>query len=105
MIILVSELIIIVCSIKDVTAADPPVRSPHDRQKILAPNDSFGGDLMEILTLIITMVDDLDKDEYDDCFVKDCDIVLAFPPNTTESTVVWLKERIHRLQAMFQYQH
>ena len=62
MIILVSELIIIVCSVKDVTAADPPVRSPHDRQKILAPNDSFGGDLMEILTLIITMVDDLDKD-------------------------------------------
>ena len=102
MIILVSELIIIVCSIKDVTAADPPVRSPHDRQKILAPNDSFGGDLMEILTLIITMVDDLDND---DCLVKDCDIVLAFPPNTTESTVVWLKERIHRLQATYQYQH
>ena len=57
---------------------------------------------MEILTLIITMVDDLDND---DCLVKDCDIVLAFPPNTAESTVVWLKERIHRLQAMFQYQH
>ena len=33
-----------------------------------------------------------------DRHVQDCDIVLAFPPDTPEATVVWLRERIHRLQ-------
>ena len=34
---------------------------------------------------------------------QDCDIVLAFPPDTPEATVLWLKERIQRLQARYQF--
>ena len=42
--------------------------------------------------------DDDGGDDLGDRHVQDCDIVLAFPPDTPEATVVWLKERIHRLQ-------
>ena len=42
--------------------------------------------------------DDDGVDDLGDRNVQDCDIVLAFPPDTPEATVVWLRERIHRLQ-------
>ena len=42
--------------------------------------------------------DDNGGDDLGDRHVQDCDIVLAFPPDTPEATVVWLRERIHRLQ-------
>ena len=42
--------------------------------------------------------DDDGGDDLGDRHVQDCDIVLAFPPDTPEATVVWLRDRIHKLQ-------